>query len=268
MHFAFLTPAPLLEMYATASCYHLVLEHLVAENRQYANFYAERKQRGDFVILDNSIIEKGAASSLIAIDRAAQLIQPDEIVLGERWHDAKGTLTEIENGIRFAEAHGWQCSLLAVPQGETLDEWLWCFERILQIDRVETIGVPRLLENFHPQGRYGVLRVLEERYKDKLNGKALHLLGLGGNPLEVAYAAHLQLPIRGVDSSVPVWFGLLGIPFDPQLGFPYGRNGIPAVDFEWSDTKHHAVVQHNIRVVNRWCRKEGLASEVVGRVAG
>jgi len=258
MEFAFITPVPLLFKYATVSHYHLLLEHLTSD-RQYVRFYAKRKGAGDFIILDNSIIEVGTSSSLEALDKAAQKVTPDEIVLGEKWHDAKGTLQEIERGIHFAESHQWGCRLMVVPQGSSLEEWLWCFERILDL-KVDTIGIPKFLESFHEEGRLSVLRLLEASYREKIknSGKQLHLLGLGGNPIELACAARLGLPIRGADSSMPVWFGLLGIPFHPELGLPCGRKNFPPIDFYSNDHTHDEVVKHNIETIKQWCSRGGV----------
>jgi len=257
MEFAFITPVPLLYKYATASKYHLLLEHLTID-RQYVHFYVERKEKGDFIILDNSIIEAGNASSLEALDSAAQKVTPNEIALGEKWHDAIGTLQEIEKGIRFAEAHNWDCRLMAVPQGKVLGEWLWCFERILDLE-IDTIGIPKFLEDFHEEGRLGVLKLLAFEYEEKIRDsrKQLHLLGLGGNPLELAYVSQLNLPVRGADSSMPVWFGLLGIPFHSELGLPYGRRIFPPIDFYSNNCIHDEVVKHNVEVVKQWCRGGG-----------
>ncbi|MBW2561470.1 MAG: hypothetical protein JRE40_11530 [Deltaproteobacteria bacterium] len=259
MEFAFITPVPLLNLYATASKYHLLLEHLTSDE-WYVRFYSERKSKGDFIILDNSIIEVGNASSLEALDEAAQKVTPDEIALGEKWHDAEGTLQEIEKGIRFAESHNWNCGLMAVPQGSTLEEWLWCFERILALE-IDTIGIPKFLEDLHGGGRLSVLRLLEATYGEKIkdSGKQLHLLGLGGNPIELAHVSQLDLPIRGADSSMPVWFGLLGIPFHPDFGLPCGRKYLPPIDFYSNDWVHNEVVKHNIEVVKQWCSRGGAA---------
>jgi len=252
MLFSFITPIPQLRAYAGSSPYHLILQHLVSDPT-YASFYKEREQAGDFIILDNSIIEQGFASPLEAIDKAAQTIIPDEIVLGESWKDSEGTIRAVENGISFAQSHGWKCRLMAVIQGHDLSDWLHCFERLLNYPEVQTFGIPRLLEDYHPNGRLGVLGILEEHYKEQLQGKELHLLGLGGNPLEIKKAASMDLPIRGSDSSVPVWFGILGLPFDRSLGFPCRRTYFPPVDFYCADTKNDAVVRHNIEIVNEWC---------------
>ena len=85
MKIAFIPSIHTLETDNTA--YHLALTHLVLKYSEYAEFYKKKREQGDFVILDNSLIELGKAASLHKVLEAAKIINPSEIVLPDVFND-------------------------------------------------------------------------------------------------------------------------------------------------------------------------------------
>ena len=89
--------------------YHLALTHLVLKYSEYAEFYKKKREQGDFVILDNSLIELGKAASLHKVLEAAKqagyAISDD---FNGYMQDGFGTFdVTIKNGVRFGAGRGY-----------------------------------------------------------------------------------------------------------------------------------------------------------------
>ena len=112
-------------------------------------------------------------------------------------------------------------NFMAIPQGRTGDEWLDCYEKLVTMDHVSTIGLSKLSvpESFHgnhtdsgncTKGRIKCIEFLVEHNMtpDKF-GKYTHLLGsdnAGVNELKYYYSMNYDW-IRSNDTSMPFVYG-------------------------------------------------------------
>ena len=98
--------------------------------------------------------------------------------------------------------------MMAVPQGNTMEEWLQCACEIIGNFRdIKVIGIPKVLVDI--AGRDGRLYAIKElsARSPMLKHKEIHLLGCWKTPLEVLMIDKAsragQIPmVRGVDSAI------------------------------------------------------------------
>lgn len=205
---------------------------------KYINFYHTSRK---YKILDNGIFEMenaGVGCDFSRILKAAEIIKANEIILSDYLYDSMKTIDTAYKCIDILDKKALlgRYSLHAVPQGESLEDWIRCFDEIMQIKEINVIGisklsVPKCFGNF--QGKSGsiaksriksVKHILKTgKYKIKesciqKNGgtpKKIHLLG-GDN--WVAYELNIQKRypfIRSIDTSMPIWYALNNRLIDP-----------------------------------------------------
>ena len=249
MKVAVIAPVPLLERYGAITDYHLVLTHLVLRDNYYTQFYQRRKRKGDYLILDNSLIELGEAMSISDVLRAAELVQPDEIVLPDKFKDGPATLELIKQTLKELPKD-LPYKLMAVPQGKDLHEWLECYNEILNLERIQVIGIPKVTQTY-TIGRAGLTTLLSQKNIID-HGRDYHLLGVWENPFEIALQAR-HYWIRGVDTSIAVLCGQLGIAFDFQRGLLISRPEIKLDFYNASDPFPH-ITENNILCMLRWAQ--------------
>lgn len=183
--------------------YHMCLAHLIEKDAEYTKFYAEiGRAEGKYLIMDNGVIE-GNPRPIEEIVRKAILVGADEIVLPDVFRDMNATLELSYEALQYVKMDFPNLKVMAVPQGNSLNEWLDCAMAMIDWD-IDCIGVPKVL--VHLGGRDGRLEVLE-RLGNRLRGLEIHLLGCWQTPLEVLlidkYVKEgLIRPVRGVDSAI------------------------------------------------------------------
>ena len=249
-----IAPIAMLEKYATQSDYHLVLAHLVHESVEYREFYKARSDAGDFITLDNSLIELGHPMPLPALLEAAELVGASEIILPDRFADLSGTLA-----VTFASYHTLvnmgmlgRYKLMVVPQGNDALSWLYCYWLFSNTPHFDTIGIAKHTETFCKGGRPALLHALIRL--EARSPKEHHLLGVWSSPLEVFECSRSFGWLRSVDTSLPVLAGLHGIQFpDPLRGITFERPAKP-LDFKATEDPHHKITERNVRLYLRWAQ--------------
>ena len=275
MKVAVISPISLLDRYCTFTDYHLALAHLVLSSDIYRKFYQERKKAGDYVILDNSLIELGHAMDLSSLMAAFTAIQPDEFVLPDVYMNRLATIEAVKKGVHEVRTllKGSTPKLMAVPQGENAWAWIDCYQQLLEIEGIDVIGIPKNTDLIcryqdvksvkdypkispHARGYIGLDgRIQLTNYLEQ-NGLVsdaheYHLLGCWSNPLEIRYQAE-HTWIRGIDTSFQVLCGLLGIAFHDRDGILISRPEIP-LDFHVAeDDNFTSIVYHNIKCTLKW----------------
>jgi len=203
---AIIVPIPYLEV-ARLSDFHLVEAPLVLKSPTYREFYRERSDAGDYIILDN-----GAALSpttQLGVEQlldAAKLVPPSEVVIPDAWLDAMLTYNLcLRHANRLRNALPG-VKLIAVAQGATLGWWFWCWDTFMRDERVDVIGLPKNMSSpdgpfswpEHRGGRGFVARAIDTMLGEIK--KPHHLLGLWNTPSELRELR--QLPwIRSIDTS-------------------------------------------------------------------
>jgi hypothetical protein len=197
--------------------YFMALAHLVPGDEEYAAFFRDMSDAGKFVLMDNGVVETGTA---MPIDRVLEIgaeIKAKEIILPDQLGNMAKTIDLGMEALHFIQDEGLKTPrLLAVPQGETLSEWLFCLKEMSHWP-IHTIGISR----FGPAPR---AELIYEGWKLGLFSRFLdiHLLGCKADPIEVAriVAGFPSLNIRGVDSAFPFYYALKGIRLPDESPVP------------------------------------------------
>ena len=270
--FCHITPTPYLDLFASGRSHHLVLAHLVEEDEQYANWYANMpRDENTTVIMDNSAFEmykqgKPMYSSGKLVEMGNKVIA-DYIVMSDYpGEPARKTIeAATELAPRFRE-NGF--GTFFVPQAEignvegVLDAFAWA----ATAPEVDYIGVSILtapnmfgvekgnnLQRF--LSRWKLMQLLENRgtlEKIAEYGKKVHFLGMVDGPNEINLVARWLEYIDTWDSSAAVWAAMCGIEFDGSpTGLINGKNEIE-VDFDHNSATigQIASAMKNIRYVD------------------
>lgn len=186
----------------------MFLTHLVQKDAMYRSI---AKRAEGYKILDNSIIEVGAAFSLIDVLRAAEEIGADEIILPDAYQDGVATLDMVTTSIEYLKANNLigKYKLMAVAHGKDEEEWLWCFNALEAIPEIDVIGIPKCLAKMHPAGRPHF-----EQYWYNTD-KTIHLLGLWYGYVELFEYAYPER-IRSVDTCMEAYIEKYGTHIRPD----------------------------------------------------
>jgi hypothetical protein len=188
--------------------YHMALAHLIDACPEYEKFFRAASDRGNFVIIDNGVVERGNPMGVAELLSRAWRIKASEVILPDRIGDAYATC---RNGKKSLEQVGDLCQTMAVPQGRTLSEWRDCLKVMLDWP-VQTIGISRFTRAFVPD-RATLLMQAPELVQ---SSKDIHLLGCAGDPVE-AWNIEVQWPgrVRGIDSGIAAICAQEGLLLEP-----------------------------------------------------
>lgn len=247
MKTAIIAPTGLLPKYATTK-YHLMLPHVMWEDKRYEDFYYQVGLKGEYIIMDNSVIELGHPIEWPEMRGSILRINPDEVVLPDLPGHPATTFDYIRDSAKQYKDEFPDIKLMAVPQGSDAGFWLKYHDAILnECPEVDVIGIPKSLKTH----RKAVCAYLDggKRHSDK----EYHLLGTWGNPLEVKHLSGYEW-IRGVDTKAPVRFGQLGVMFSPLLGLidPALRDAAPPLRFDYPLDPLPSVTASNVASFFHW----------------
>jgi hypothetical protein len=221
--------------------YHLCLAQLIDEDEAYTSFYTHAAEDGKFIILDNGAAE-GFMPPIKELYEKALMINASELILPDKFFDTRGTLAASQTAMNFLKRKGYEGSVMAVPQGKSLQDWVDCALEMSSWG-VECIGAPKNL--VHVGGPYGRLKALES-FRERSNIEVdVHLLGCWQDPREIHLIYRRIKGIRGVDSRMSYLYTSENLQLDPRL---YEKPSKKDIDF--SDT---AVDKELLREnIERW----------------
>jgi len=216
--------------------------------RKYPNSENGEQNGRPYIIMDNSLIELGYPLPVEDVVAAAEIVNATVIVLpdvlGDRIktleHATKAAITLDE--LRPRSPYARRVKMLGVAQGQTLNEVFSCARDMIQLIGVDIISIPR-----HVTAKVGSRIKLAEMVRQY--GRPVHLLGFSENLLDDFTA--LGIPgVMGIDSAVPIWYGLQGfeLPTTPPINADFGKR---PEDYE-SQTEINSKVIQNLRRVDRW----------------
>lgn len=258
--FCFIAPTAYLDTCGTASRTHLVLAHLVNDDPTYAEFYRNRSQAGDFIMMDNSayeLKEPYAPDHLVELGKkcgAHAIVLPDyPFQACAKTIDAANKFVPIFKQAGFAS--------FFVPQSVVgdLEDWVngykWAANNPdIDIIGMSILGVPNALPNIAPSyARVVMSQLLKDRgvFADK---KHHHYLGLNAGPaLEIPSLLRMGV-LDTIDSSNPVWMGILGHEYNTNCDsyLPVSKVNLP-VNFAQKMTKDASTryrIEVNIQLTN------------------
>lgn len=225
--------------------YHYCLVHLLVENEFYYNFFKERRDSGDYVIMDNSIFELGKAYDSDRYARWIIEMKPDEYIIPDSIGDVSETVKLLREWIaNYSLIPGKKIGVL---QGQTYTDLIFCY---IEMNRVcDKIAIPFhsivYLQLFPHSNKLvsmmmGRILLINMLIKDKVINKKKphHLLGCS-LPQEFSYYKGKEYNfIESLDTSNPVMAALSGISYNQAKLFTKPkRKIIDVMDEEMSEIR-------------------------------
>ncbi|MCK4359785.1 MAG: hypothetical protein KAW92_13800 [Candidatus Cloacimonetes bacterium] len=229
MKICHIVPADYIEVCNQNSSMHLLISQEVLKNKKYQEKYLEKSLKGDFIIMDNGIFEYGNAAPLDDVIEAVEAVQAKEMILPDCYFDGEITIKRVMSALNELEKKSYRpISLMAVPQGKTQDEYMWCFSVLLTIKEINVIGFSYGAIN-KAFGRYKlppsllrptVISYLNQHFDLGALNKEFHCLGIGGHPHEIEFLKKFEF-IRSIDSSKAFVSAVRGIDMKETLPANY-----------------------------------------------
>jgi len=244
----------------------------VEQSEYYTEFYRNRSLAGDFVMMDNSVIELKEPVELKRVLAAAKKVRAQEIILPDRLQDRIGTIQLLRESFntlnllqqsRQFSPDAYNPKIQVVPQGETIEDWFACLEDMMTFKHDwQTIGVPRCTNDLKDATRADVLQRIDEVFKGDPPFE-VHLLGLSNNVTELRLYRDKYPWIRGVDSKLPIRCGINMIGFHPDKGLLLTSTKCmrPMDMFEEEDL-HPALTYYNIDIMKEMAGDLPLAEVI------
>jgi len=218
--------------------YHLCLAHLLNDS-DYFTFFFNRAREGKFVLMDNGVVETGRPLPMEKLLNLALRCGFNEVILPDSLNNRKETLSMGAKAIEIAsEGYHMVPDLMAVPQGNTKDDWIQCVNEMLDWP-VNGIGISRFTKAFF-EDRVEALLAVEDLIS---SSKEIHILGCPGDPSEIA-RIECTFPgrVRGTDSGIAAIFTQAGRRMSdgggkPDIALDFHNNRLDAAllkeNIEW-----------------------------------
>lgn len=202
---------PLEHLEATRDDRYFMALSFAMDNTRYTSFFADRVAEGKYVILDNSTVELGEPEDFTVYLGKAMTIDASEIVLPDYLYKTAKTLDAVDWAIWAAEKAGYKGNLMAVPQGETVEQWLGCAFAMLS-KPIHTLGISRRYTQMFGGTREGIV----QRLIPALGRVKIHLLGCAGDPVGDGAELLRRSSVRGIDSSIASIFTSCSMTYSPS----------------------------------------------------
>jgi hypothetical protein len=200
--------------------YHMALTHLILKYPKYTEFYKQKLANGEYVILDNSLIELGnKALQSDVVMKAAEELRPSEIVLPDVYRDGPATIKSTD--IALTKVELWlmmdETKLQVLCHGKDPDEWKRTWDILSKYDDIDVLAVPKVTETQFAGGRPEAVRYA---LANNPQNKEIHLLGCWSTVDEFKeYSSEEKSLIRGVDTSIVYHCAAAGIKFEDKYDY-------------------------------------------------
>lgn len=248
--------------------FHLLLDHLCTRSK-YWNHYHNEKQKGAFILLDNSAHEYKVGAQSLNLLKHAAIFPADEIVAPDVLWKAMDTLETttkaLDAWVEDEQAElflSFTPRIMLVPQGEDQQAWRSClFGQMMKWQRMHrsrpeffpeppTIGISKDYEVWNG----GIAKLLQDHVLPlHLNeGVQVHLLGWGRQLWELNHLARVFPWIRSSDSAKGFVYARHGIKLDPENTVPpeYPTRGKDYFDWELTANQLQ-IAEHNSLVFQK-----------------
>ena len=244
-------PVNMLEQSYEINDYEYCLPHLLDQNKTYEEHFRYARERGRYIIMDNSLHELGEAYSTDRLMYWINELEPDEFIVPDVWQDKINTLVNAKSWIQVELPEG--TTKVAVVQAKNYHEAYECYN-ILKMQGYQKIafsyGADWYAEEFpHPNPLVGKMMgrimTISKMYKSKLieDNHRVHLLGCA-LPQEFGYYADFPF-IESIDTSNPVIHGLEGVKYKHLGLLTKSSTKIDKIDKE-IDTETLYNINHNL----------------------
>lgn len=207
-------PKCLLTPSTTFNDYEFCLPHLLDQDEEYLNHFKEAKNKGRYIIMDNSLHELGEAYDHKRLLHWVNEIKPDEFIVPDVWQDMTQTIKNAKHWRQYKYPES--TTLVAVVQADNLQEANIGY-RLLKDLKYEKIafsyGATFYTELVpHPNKDYakalGRIYTITKLYNNKTISPKdrVHLLG---SALPQEFGWYKDLPfIESIDTSNPIMAAL------------------------------------------------------------
>lgn len=254
--FCFIAPTPYLAPFIDVASMgiHLVLAHIALENPEYAAFYKNRSDRGDYIICDNGAFELGESFTPDQLIKLGFLVGADALVLPDYPGKTCGyTVDAAEKWIPEFKQAGFDT--MFVPQSEVgdLGDWIAGYKYATEHPDIDIIGmsilgIPTALPHIPPAYARVVMTQLLLSSRTFGWGKHHHYLGLNSGPaLEVPPLLEMGT-LQSVDSSGPIWAAINGHEYSMTTDslMPVKKSMLPHVNFNHVYDENNSAVHRRV----------------------
>lgn len=216
----------------------LLLAHDVVQYASgYSNLFKEQRF-ADSIIMDNSAYELKSAVDSEMVWEAVRIVKPTCVVLPDVYLDGVKTLEQTQavhedwmsrrrDTLRYLNSP----QLMAIPQGKTFEEWVWCAEQLAKLEHIHWWGIPKNMQTHLQVSRQVGVQVC--RALDRT--KQIHLFGFSDDYVDDMVTAHMN-GVASIDSTTPIRAGSLDIDFYvSSLAMDLGPRGDWWETAAWND---------------------------------
>jgi len=282
LNFCHISPTPYLQRYTNTNGAHLLLAHLVEEDPEYCEYYANLDD-GKYKIMDNSAFEMfKLGRDMYESDKLIEMgtaCKADCIVLSDypKQHSQR-TTDAAKRLIPEFKAAGFDTFFVPQSNLGDMSDYINCIEWGLNHESIDIIGLSILgapiacgvdestfeggkRSDAYKMQRYlsrlNVFRELEKRnLLGPLADKRFHCLGMVDGPKEIDLLREYHRYIFSWDSSAAVWAGINDVLFDDSpTGLMNGKFE-KEVDFSHLQSHNIANVFSNINYIDGLSRKK------------
>ena len=257
--FCIIAPTAYLDQYATQSNTHLVLAHLVDHDDAYADFYRQRSNNSDFLIMDCSAFELGQSYDPDKLIELGHKCKANVIVLPDYpFEQSQKTIDAAIKWNNKIKDAGFKTMFVPQSRKGDIEDWIsgykWAAENNdIDVIGMSILGIPNMLSHISPLFARVVATQMLQSIGIFCYSKHHHYLGLTTSPnIEIPSLLNMNA-LNTCDSSNPVWFGVQGLKYNTTLDsfLPVAKRFVPEVDFDKPNTtkQHiHDVIQHNLDI--------------------
>ena len=210
-------PTPNLKDLGKYNDYSFCLAHLALQDKAYVAYY---KNAPGYKIVDNSIFELDHALPYADVMKAAGILRANEVVSPDSFQNSAKTIKATEDFLKYFSAAGLvgKYKVMGVVQGSNIPSWVKCFTWMDKNPLIDVIGISYVgCASFSTEPTDSRVKAVKYAIDHIKPTKPLHLLGIGGNPMEVALQKTFS-QVRSCDTSIPVVDGYYNVRYDMEKG--------------------------------------------------
>lgn len=211
--------------------FQMTLAHLF-DDEEYFNHYKNELAKGNFVIMDNGAFE-GADLSNEEIYELYLRLKPTEVVLKDILLGGDESFEVTKESYEFFKDKNIDAKLMAVPQGNTIDEWKANALKIIDLG-VDTIGIPRVVARLYEGARLDAAKFVRDNDLDI----EIHLLGAAEDFKETKNVLD-KVNIRSMDTSLAFMINKEGLEISLESKRPN-----KSIDFNEPFTNEIGFINH------------------------
>lgn len=211
-------PLQLLEISNAFNDYLYCLPHLLDIHPLYEQHFRQAKQKGHYIIMDNSLHELGEAYTTNRLLYWVNELKPNEFIIPDVWEDSIKSMRNAKEWLHIEFPDG--VKKVVVVQGKSFAEAVKCYHtyKLLGYEKIAfSYGADYYHTEMYPHlnkdiGKsLGRLLVINKMVKSNVISQSdeIHLLGCS-LPQEFLYYKEIK-QIKTIDTSNPIIHGLEGI---------------------------------------------------------